>query len=631
MIQKKGKLKIFFGYCAGVGKTYAMLQSAHERAKEGVDVVIGYIEKHDRSDTLKLMEGLPCIESLDIHYHGVLLHEFDLDKALLRHPDLILVDELAHSNASICRHSKRYSDIKELLHAGIDVYTSVNVQHLESLHDAVEAISGKHVNERVPDAIFDEADQVELIDIEPDELLRRLKEGKIYHQKQIKTALQNFFILDNLIALREIALRKCAQRVNLQSALLHRSFISEHILICLSPSPSNEKVIRTAARMATALFAQFSALYVETPQHEHLSKKERMTLENNMHLAEQFHANVISVYGEDIPSQIAEYAKISGISKLVLGRTYTKSSLFSKPALVDTLTQLAPQLDIYIIPDQQMSSESYHLKQIHQPFTLYSKDIFVTALILFFATCVNLIMFHFHVKESNLTMIYLLAVFLISYMTSCKFYGMISSVSIVLFYNFFFTVPRFSFEAYDSTYFFTFSMLFLIAIITNALTRKVKRQAKVNALQSHRLSILLEASQKLQQSNNIQDIAMVSCQSLFRLLHRTIIFYTIQNQKLQPPQIYHEQIDEYMEQLFLDPSEQIVANWVYTNNKRAGATTSTLPHAKALYYAIRNKQQVYAIVGISMVEEQPLAPFEKSVFTALLNEIAIALEPIYTS
>ena len=262
----RGRLKIFFGYAAGVGKTYAMLKSAHEAKQRGIDVVAGYIEPHARPKTAALLHGLEVLPSKSVPYNGITLREFDIDAALQRKPQLILVDELAHTNADGSRHAKRYQDIKELLYAGIDVYTTVNVQHIESLNDMVASITGVFVRERIPDSIFDQADQVKLVDIEPQELIERLKEGNVYRESQAKRAVNNFFTVENLTALREIALRRCADRVNI---LTENSRIKshgdyhtdEHILVCLSSSPSNAKLIRTAARMANAFRSDFTALF----------------------------------------------------------------------------------------------------------------------------------------------------------------------------------------------------------------------------------------------------------------------------------------------------------------------------------------------------------------------------------
>ena len=253
--ENRGKLKIFFGYAAGVGKTYAMLQAAHQAKERGIDVVAGYIEPHARPQTTALLNGLEQLPVIQVFYGGITLREFDIDGALKRKPQLILVDELAHTNAEGSRHTKRYQDVQELLNAGIDVYTTVNVQHIESLNDTVASITGVLVRERIPDSVFDQADQVELVDIEPAELLERMVSGNIYREDQAQRAAVNFFTVENLTALREIALRRCADRVNLltENARIQSRgdyHTDEHILVCLSSSPSNAKIIRTAARLS---------------------------------------------------------------------------------------------------------------------------------------------------------------------------------------------------------------------------------------------------------------------------------------------------------------------------------------------------------------------------------------------
>lgn len=329
--ERCGKLKIFFGYAAGVGKTYTMLEAAHQAKRNGVDVVVGYVERHIRPDTLALLDGLEQLPCREVEYKGVTLKEFDLDAALTRRPELILVDELAHSNAAGCRHAKRYQDIEELLRAGINVYTTVNVQHLESLNDLVASITKVAVSERVPDRVFDSADQVELVDIEPADLINRLQTGKVYREGQAQRALDHFFSLENLAALREIALRRTADRLSRSAQKKGNEAAAragEHILICLSSAPSNAKVIRTAARMAEAFHSGFTALFVETPQTKELKGENLKRLRDNLRLAEQMGAQISTVYGEDPAVQIAEYARISGVTKIVLGRTNHRHNPF---------------------------------------------------------------------------------------------------------------------------------------------------------------------------------------------------------------------------------------------------------------------------------------------------------------
>jgi len=328
---RRGHLKIFFGYAAGSGKTYAMLRAAHAAKRRGIDVVAGNIEPHTRPATAALVRGLEVIPPKRVEMAGATMLEFDLDAALERAPQLILVDELAHTDAPGCSHKKRYQDVKELLHAGIDVYTTVNVQHIESLNDMVASITGVIVRERIPDSVFDEADQVELVDIEPSDLIERLKEGKANASTQAGRTLSNFFTVENLTALREIALRRCADRMNLLSdearAKSNRDYrTGEHVLVCVSPSASNPTILRTAARMATAFKAEFTALYVKTPDTSSLSDEDDRQLHANLELAEQLGAHVVSAYGDDVAFQLAEFARLSGVSKLVMGRNTARRS-----------------------------------------------------------------------------------------------------------------------------------------------------------------------------------------------------------------------------------------------------------------------------------------------------------------
>ena len=359
-----GRLKIFFGYAAGVGKTYAMLEAARDEAAAGRDVLAGYIEPHDRPETMALLSGLEVLPPRWIKYRGIELREFDLDGVLMRRPGLVLVDELAHTNVDGCRHRKRWQDVIELLEAGIDVFTTVNVQHLESLHDIVASITHVRVSERIPDRVFDQADQVELVDISPEELQKRLEEGKIYRKEQAGRAAANFFTVENLSALREIALRRTADRVNREVVREREAagkdyYTGEHVLVCLSPSPTNARVIRTAARMAGAFRGDFTAILVETSQIKQENAKISKKMEANIALAKQFGANVITLYGEDIVEQIAGYARRNGISKIVIGRTVQKPHLFYvKPTLIDRLIKRLPNMDIYVIPDSNAGPQS---------------------------------------------------------------------------------------------------------------------------------------------------------------------------------------------------------------------------------------------------------------------------------
>jgi len=629
--KRRGRLKIYFGYAAGVGKTSTMLKEAHDAQKDGIEVVAGYIEPHARPETMALSEGLETLPPLEITYKGVTLKEFDLDGALRRRPELILVDELAHTNAEGCRHKKRYQDVEELLHAGIDVYTTINVQHIESLNDVVESLTGITVRERIPDSVFDSAAQIELVDIEPDDLIERLHKGKIYREKQAQRALSNFFTKEKLIALREIALRRTADHVNRVAVLnceqpkSSGSYANEHILVCLSSAPSNARVIRTAARMAEAFHGAFTALFVETPETQESDDKNKTRLREHLRLAEQLGARIATVYGEDIPGQIAEYAKVSRVSKIVMGRSSHLGRWLKKTNFVDRLTNQAPNIDIYIIPDTQPSF-NLRLPKFIKPSKFSLVDSAKTIGILLVCTLIGLWFYSLGFSEANIITVYILGVLLDSTVTRGWIYSAVSSVLSVLMFNFFFTVPRFSFQALGSGYPVTFFVMLTAALITSTLTKRVKEQARQAAQKAYRTEVLLGTSRKLQQANNQSEILSETARQLVRLLDRTVIFYSTRQDALSEPQVFLKEGAEADPHVYLRADERAVAEWVYKNNKRAGAATNTLSAAKCLYLAVRGKDKVFAVAGIVMEKEAPLESFEKSLMIAMLGECALALE-----
>lgn len=629
--QTKGHLKIFFGYAAGVGKTYTMLKAAHIAKNQGVDVVAGYIEPHARPKTVALLNGLELLPTKEVEYNGITLHEFDIDAALKRKPQLILVDELAHTNAQGCRHTKRYQDIKELLNAGIDVYTTVNVQHIESLCDVVASITEVFVRERIPDSLFDNADQVELVDIEPQELIDRLNAGNVYKEAQAKQAVENFFTVENLTALREIALRRCADRVNIltENARLrsHGNYhTDEHILVCLSSSPSNAKIIRTAARMATAFKGAFTALFVETPDFSVMSEENVKRLRSNMRLAEQLGAKIETVYGEDVPFQIAEFARLSGVSKIVIGRSSgVKRHLFSKPTLTEKLIASAPNLDVHIIPDTVYDAAVYRLRKAKKRnYLIFSAaDILKCIAILLVSSLIGIAFRNLGFAEANIITVYVLGVLITSVITKHQIYSLISSIVSVLVFNFLFTDPKFTLQAYDQGYPVTFLIMFLAAFLTGSLAIRLKNQAKQSARAAYRTKVLFDTNQLLQQSKDRNEIISVTSNQLIKLLGKDVVFYLADKEKLEKPHIFLA-TNENLEVCTSD-NEKAVAGWVFKNNKRAGATTETLSSAKCLYLAVRVNNTVYGVVGIVM-GEKPLDPFENSILLSILGECALALE-----
>lgn len=650
-----GRLKIFFGYAAGVGKTFTMLEAAHAALNAGIDVVAGYIEPHTRPETLALLNGLPQIPPKELVYKGITLREFDLDSALERHPELLLVDELAHTNAEGSRHRKRYQDIEELLRAGIDVYTTVNVQHLESLNDIVASITGVTVQERLPDSVFDRADQVELVDIEPDDLIARLNQGKIYRATQARKALDHFFVPENLIALREIALRRTADRVNRKAeraAPTGSRYAEEHILCCLSSAPSNARVIRAAARMAEAFHGTLIALFVETPDTPELSGENRSRLRANLKLAEDLGAQIATVYGEPIADQIAEYAKAGGISKIVIGRSNNKKRWFIAGInLVNQLIELAPNLDIYIIPDHQPPYRKKR-KNTRSEVRFSLPDTLKAVGILTIVSLIGLWFYFLGFSEANIITLYLLGVLLTSMVTTGWVYSAASSILGVLVFNFLFTDPRYSLEAYDAGYPVTFLVMLVASLLVSSLTRRLKAQGQQAAREAYNTQILLETNQKLQQSGSQEEIFRVTALQMQKLLKRVIVFYPVhsavlsldsarstgrnpdmqgtpssamENQVLGEPLVFTLE-DDSDAQIYTAPDERAVAQWVLKNNKHAGAGTNTLPGAKCLYLAVRGHDNVYAVASAAMGDGGNLEAFQKNLLLAILGECGLALE-----
>lgn len=631
---QRGTLKVFFGYAAGVGKTYAMLSAAHTAKQSGIDVVAGYVEPHMRPETQALLEGLEVLPTLPVHFDSLILQEFDLDGAIARKPELILVDEMAHTNAKGCRHVKRYQDIQELLRHGINVYTTINVQHVESLNDVVESITGVKVRERIPDSILNSADQVEFVDVEPAELLERLQKGKIYKQQQAQKALGNFFIKENLVALREIALRRTADIIN-KSVEKHKTlhqrsdyFTNEHVLLCLSSSPSNAKVIRTAARMTEAFHGVLSALFVETSTTLRMSEENRARLNANIKLAEQLGASIVTVEGDDVPYHVAEFAKSGAVSKIILGRSGVTGFWgflgFRKANFIEKLTELAPNLDIYVIPNQ-MGYVPTNSPDPTEPYSFSPLEAVKCAGIWAVSTLAGYAFYALHLSEANIIMAFMLGLVFTALTTHTLAHSAIYALCSVLTFNYLFTEPRFSFEVNDPGYLVTFAIMLVAAAIISTLAKRIKQQKILASQKAHRTSLLLETSQKLQRAKDAQEILQATGQQLTKLLDRTVIMYPAAHGHLREPFIIENEHPLETPQLYVTKAEYAVAEWVFQNKHQAGAGTSTLPGAKCLYMCIRGQEAALAVVAV-VVDKNILDVFEKSLFGAVLGECAMALE-----
>ena len=633
---KSGKLKIFFGYAAGVGKTYAMLDAAQEKLKSGIDIVVGYVEPHTRPETIQLLKGLNSLPPKIVEHKNIQLKEFDLDAALKRNPELILVDELAHSNTDGVRNKKRYQDIEELLNAGIDVYTTVNVQHIESLIDIIGDITKVNVRETIPDYIFDNADKVELIDIEPDELLRRLEDGKIYRPERVQTAITNFFTKDNLRILREITMRKAADRIsheNQNELHLSEKMASIKLLVCISASPSSAKCIRWTARTAEAFHAPWIAVYVENLESEYFTDSENKNIRDNMDLAARLGAEIVTLNGHDVASAVAEYAKLSGITNIVIGKSRNKKTLRSlfEVDLEDKLISLLSTIEVHIIPGNfnQKAYQKPKRMQIGKNLYLSWHDTLKTIGLLTIATLLSAGLRALDIGDQNVIMVYILSVLAVSRITMGYFYGIVASLLSVLVFNFFFTIPYFTFNAIQSGYPITFVIMLLVALITSALTVRIKTQVRLAVERERRTEILYEINKKLLATRGLENIVTLTNEYIIKLMERSAIFYTQDSGNGSKGALLQSPLDHDASFLLLE-DECAVAHWVFINKKRAGAGTDTLMGAGAFYMPVISQGNVLGVFGLSC-ENGKLNQNNRSYLRRIASQVAMALERQFLS
>ena len=634
--QSRGRLTIFFSYSRGIGKTHAMLKAAWTAKERGVDTVVGYLAPHAVEKTKELLDGLELLFDPESG------EEFPLELALKRRPELILVDELAHTNRGNCRHSRRYLDVEELLKSGIDVYTTVNVGNIESLYDTVVSITGDRDWERIPDAVFDGAAQVRLIDIEPGELMDSLKEEKEVNGQAAT--------VERLTALRELALRRCADRVKSLADRLQKPReyqMEEHILACLSSAPSNAKIIRSAARMAAAFNSRFTALFVETPDFAAQTEEDKKRLEENRRLAKELGAKTETVYGEDVPYQIAEFARLSGITKIVLGQSATRRRFGpGGTPLSEQLIFYAPEIDIHIIPDGKARHPYRPRKRKNRRPSRLLKNTAVSAGILLASTALSMLMDQIGFTEANLIMVYIMGTVLTSVATSHWSYSLVSSAAGVFIFNYLFTTPRLSLTAYETGYPLTFLVMFLTAFITGTLAMRYKEQAAQSARIANRTRLLFDTSQMLAKAKKREEIYAAAAGQIVKLTGLETVMFDGADGNLSPPRIFvpsssdgasvSERTAAGGQKSGNDgfsgeaggydmKKEEPVVRWVYEHNHEAGAATDTLSNSDYLYLALRVSDRVYGVVGLR-VEEHPLDASVNGILLSILGECALALE-----
>jgi len=625
---RQGRLKIFFGAAPGVGKTYAMLEAARRKQEEREDIVVGIVETHGRQETEKLLEGLEILPRTYYSYRGKNLPEFDLDSALLRNPAVILVDELAHSNAPGARHKKRWQDVKELLCAGISVYTTVNVQHLESLNDIIHQITRVNVSETIPDSFLDKADEIELIDLPPDDLLQRLKEGKVYIPERAEKAMAHFFQKGNLIALRELALRRTAQRVDEQMESYRRDMgvhtiwqATERILVCVGPNPRSVRLIRAARRMAAGLRADWIAVNVEAPTHVRPSEDDKGLLAEHLRLAESLGAETVTLTGHRVSEEILNYARLRNVGKIIVGKpTHPrwKDKLFGSP--LDEIIRGSGDIDIYVITGESEELKRHKAGRIKKTKTnpiewLWSIGTVVVT------TGIAALMFPFF-DLINIVMVYLLGVVVTAVRTS-RMPSLLATLLSVAAFDFFFVPPYFTFAVADIRYVVTFVVLFVVSVVISGLALRVREQAEEARRRERNTAALYGLSRDLARERKKEKLSDIAVKHIGEFFHSQAVV-------LIPDHEGRLKVLSTTQGTFaIDQKEWSIAQWVFENRQAAGLGTDTLMAAKALYLPMIASSGPVGVIGVlSHNPDVPFDPGEIHFLETFTNQTAMAIERV---
>ena len=616
---ERGRLKIFLGYAAGVGKTYAMLNAARERQAEGTDVLIGYVETHGRPETERLLEGMPILERRRIPYRGTTLPELDLDGLLERAPELALVDELAHTNAPGSRHPKRYQDVRELLEAGIDVYTTLNVQHLESYNDVVAQITGIRVHETVPDLILDGSTTVELVDLPPDELRRRLAEGKVYVPQQAAAAAERFFRVGNLTALREMALRRAAQQVDAQMLTYMQAqaipgpwAATERLMVAVGPSPLSERLIRATRRMADEMKADWVALFVETPAIANRPGLSERALAN-LALAERLGARVAHLTGPSVEDTLAEQARRHNVTKIIAGKpVHSRWRELFRRSLVDRIIRASGGLDVYVIssgdaPAVAPPARTRPLRSRRR--YLYGLPPVVLATLLGWPLSER-------IEPTNLAMPYLAAV-VVAAVYLGRGPAVLSAVLSVLAFDFFMVPPRYTMGVDDTQYLVTFLGLFVVGLVVSSLAARVREQAQAARRRELHTGELYELSRELAGAANAEAITLATQAHVRRVMGGETVVLLREGERLK----------EALGSPAVADDECAVATWALLHSQAAGRGTDTLPKADMLYLPLFASRGIMGVLGFGVAETaSPMSAVERRVLEAITSLAALALE-----
>lgn len=630
---RRGKLRIFFGAAAGVGKTYSMLEAARAVRTTGVDLVVGYVEPHGRVETERLLDGMEQLPTVVIRYRDTIRREFDLDAALARRPAILIVDELAHSNVidgdPQPRHAKRWQDIEEVLQHGINVWTTVNVQHLESLNDLVAQITGVRQRETIPDRVFDEADEVELIDLPPDDLIGRLKAGKVYVPEQVATATERFFRKSNLIALRELALRRMADRVD---ATARASSLADHtsrawmardrVLVAIGPDAQAEQVVRAGKRIADRLDAQWTVVYVETPDLLRLAASERDRRIDLLRLGESLGAETVTLDGPTAAQTLLEYARLRKATRVVIGapkrkgwrawwRASTTTELTRKARGFDVITigvadELGPSRGVAAVPAEMPAVINW---------SRYAWALATTVI----CTAIAFAMYPYF-ELANIVMAYVLA----STIAGARFGrgpAIVAAIANVLAFDLFFVPPRFTFSVSDAQYIVTFAVMLIVTLVIANLMASVRQQTRVAGARQRRTALLYAMSRELAATRGVASMARVAVRHIAEVFDcKAVVLLPDEQGKLHYP-------SESRVESSLSGADLSIAQWVVDHGRRAGLGSDTLPAAPALYVPLSDEHQRLGVLAVLPTNQRRvLLPEQRHLLETFAGQLGLALE-----
>ena len=631
---RAGRLKIFVGAAPGVGKTYEMLQQARARKRDGYDVVIGVVETHGRKETEALLDGLEAIPRKRLDYKDQSLEEMDLDAVLARRPQIVLVDELAHTNVPGSRHPKRYLDVEELLAAGINVYSTVNIQHIESLNDVVAQITHVRVRETVPDRVFDRADAVELVDLTPDDLIERLKEGKVYVPRQAERALEHFFSPTNLTALRELALRRTAERVDeqLRSQMQARAIqgpwaAGERVIVCISEDPRAAGLVRYTKRLADRLHAPWTALYVESRRSLQLNEEQRDRVADTLRLAMTLDGEAVTIPGGDrrIADDVLAYAHENNATHIVIGKT-TRSRWFEllHGSVVHDLVRRSGNISVHVIAGDDLSSEPIPGKTVRPAEVPQSLDprsylgaLAAVALALLFALSILP-----WLGIENVDLMFMTAIVAVAVRFGL-WPSLLASVAASLCYNFFFLPPVYTFTITDATNVTAFVFFIVMAVLVSNVAARVRTQAVTAMARARTTKSLYSFSRKLAGVGTLDDV-------LWATAYQTALMLKVRVVLLLPENGTIAVRAGYPPEDMLDEADVAAAKWAWQNDRPAGRGSDTLPGAKRLFLPMRTGRGAIGVVGIDSDKPGPmLTPDERRLLDALIDQGALAIERVH--